>query len=153
MCYYNCRGLYEQNNTSARQQEFLVEKGVELNRLSSLRICCYDEIQKQLLQDVIKDSRFADRIEVDESLYCRYNKELTYDIRKNSVSITSNLEDDYCYSLVCEGEVPKILNVDDIISDKGDVIRFKKNISVELDQAFEIYFEMPDKKWLIYKND
>ena len=149
----NISGLYEKNNTSARQQEFLVKEGVELNRLSSLRICCYDEIQKQLLLEAIKDSRFADRIEVDESLYCRYNKELTYDIRQNSVSITSNLEDDYCYSLVCEGEVPKILNTDDIISDKGDVIRFKKNISVELNQAFEIYFEMPDKKWLIYKND
>ena len=49
--------------------------------------------------------------------------------------------------------MPKILNTGDIISDKGDVIRFKKNISVELDQAFEIYFEMPDKKWLIYKNE
>ena len=39
------------NDKNARQQEFLVENEVDLSRLNSLRICCYDEFQRDMLCD------------------------------------------------------------------------------------------------------
>ncbi len=138
---------------NAHQQEFLVENEVDLSRLNSLRICCYDEFQKEMLCEAIKDSPLVDRVEVDESLYFRKNRELTYYVDSSHVEISTDTHDEYQYKVVYEDSVPEVMNPTDIIWERGNEIGFKSSVSIGFNSPYKIYFESYGKQWLIYNNE
>lgn len=152
------KGLYTTGNNyqalkNAHQQEFLVENEVDLSRLNSLRICCYDNFQKQMLCDAIKDSPLVDRIEVDESLYFRTNRVLTYSVDSSHVEISTDSHDEYLYKVVYENGIPDVLNPNNVIWERGNEIRFKDKVSIGLNRPYKIFFESYGKQWLIYNNE
>ena len=141
------------NDKTARQQEFLVEDEVDLSRLNSLRICCYDDFQREMLCEAIKDSPFVNRVEVDESLYIRKNRELTFKVDSEHVEISTDSQDDYVYKVIYEDTIPDVLNPGNIVWEGRNEIRFKDKVSIGLNRPYKIYFESYGKQWLIYNND
>ena len=148
----NVSSIY-QGDKNGRQQEFLVEDEVDLSRLNSLRICCYDEFQRDMLCEAIKDSPLVDRVEVDESLYIRKNRELTVNVDSTHVEITTDSQDEYVYKVIYEDTIPEVLNPGNIVWEGHNEIRFKDGVSISLSSPYKIYFESYGKKWLIYNNN
>ena len=148
----NVSSIY-QGDKNGRQQEFLVEDEVDLSRLNSLRICCYDEFQRDMLCEAIKDSPLVDRVEVDESLYIRKNRELTFNVDSTHVEITTDSQDEYVYKVIYEDTIPEVLNPGNIVWEGHNEIRFKDRVSISLSSPYKIYFESYGKKWLIYNNN
>lgn len=138
---------------NARQQEFLVEDEVDLSRLNSLRICCYDDFQKEMLCEAIKDSPLVDRVEVDESLYYRTNRELTYYVDSSHVEISTDTHDEHQYKVVYENAIPDVLNPNNVVWERGNEMRFENKVSISLNHPFKIFYESYGKQWLIYNNE
>jgi hypothetical protein len=134
------------NDKNARQQEFLVENEVDLSRLNSLRICCYDEFQRDMLCEAIKDSPLVNRVEVDESLYIRQNRELTFNVDSTHVEISTDSLDDYVYKVIYEDTIPDVLNPGNIVWEGRNEIRScfrdaSNVIELEYDKATDTWIE------------
>lgn len=138
----------------AKQQEFLVKDELDFSRLSSVRICCYNEFHKRMLQEAIKGSPWEDKIEVDETLYIGRNKELIFEQKEDRISISSNLIDEHVYKVVYFTSMPEIKNPNNVVTERGNEIIFREAIDIRRTVPFRVYFESTygNKKWLIYNN-
>ena len=144
-------------NKEEKQQEFLVEGEVDLSRISSLNIYCFDEYQKEMLCNQIKGSPLISRIAVGGgALYQRTNKKLEFDEYNDELEIDTNYVDNFEFRIKYDGtDVPTVVNKERVIRQKGNDIYVNKRVILKKDIPFEVYFEVKNPRpgsWLIFKN-
>ncbi len=144
-------------NKEEKQQEFLVEGEVDLSRISSLNIYCFDEYQKEMLCNQIKGSPLVSRIAVGGgALYQRTNKKLEFDEYNDELEIDTNYVDNFEFRIKYDGtDVPTVVNKEKVIRQKGNDIYVNKRVVLKKDIPFEVYFEVKNPRpgsWLVFKN-
>lgn len=147
--------IYYKYNKDARQQEFLFEDELDLSSLSSLRICCYDDYQRDLLRSLVNNSPLCSRIETDQSLYIRENKNLYFKDTIDSLTISTNYINTFDYRIEYEGAPPEIKANMSSVREKGKNIYVNGEFEIKKNVPFKIYFEVSEPRklsYLIYTN-
>lgn len=144
-------------NMNARQQEFLVDEEVDLTVLDSLRICCYDNFQTNMLIREVEGSILASKIEQPyyDSLFERINKELILDEEEDSIFVNTNYTDQYEFRIEYNNQVPTIEDTYSSPREKNHNIYLDGSFEIKKDVEFKIYFEVntpSHRSWLIYSN-
>jgi hypothetical protein len=143
-------------NKEEKQQEFLVEGEVDLSKLSSFNIYCFDDYQKEMLCSQVKGSPLVSRIAVGGALYQRTNKKLEFDEYNDELEIDTNYVDTFEFRVNYDGtDAPTVVNKERVIRQKGNDIFVNKRVILKKDIPFEVYFEVKNPRpgsWLIYKN-
>ena len=138
-----------------RQQEFLVEGELDFTNLTSFRIVCCDDIQRDILLSEIGDSRFESKVVVDRTLFEFKNKRLEIKNDHSVLSISTNYNDPYIFRVEYMNQAPEILNIDNIQGRRGNSLFLKDGVKVKKDTPFNVYFEVNTPKvrsWLVYSN-
>jgi hypothetical protein len=155
--HINAREIFNKYNKEARQQEFLVQDEVDLLSLSSLKICCYDRYQCEMLKHLVDKSPLRDRIIAKEELFERINRELHFKDTAETLEITTDYINQFEFRITyTDGLAPEILNTDTILREKGNSIFMGRYIQIKKDKPFSIYFEVSEPRkesWLIYTNN
>jgi len=138
-----------------RQQEFLVEDELDFSKLNNVAICCYDSFQAEMLREELKGSKWEDIVSVGQTLFERTNKKLFFSDSSDSIRISTNYVCPFEFKVSYTGEVPTIINKNNVIRQRDNNIFVSSSVEIRKDTPFDIYFEVSRPRqgsWLIYRN-
>lgn len=138
-----------------RQQEFLVDGELDFSKLKNVEICCYDAFQAEILRGELNGTSWEDIVTVNPNLYEHQNKELFFEDSVDSIRISTNYLCPFEFRVSYSGNVPTIINKDDVIRQRGNSIFLSSSVEIKKNTPFEVFFEVNSPRigsWLIYKN-
>ena len=149
--YINNRDTFEE-----RQQEFLVEGELDFSKLKNVQICCYDDVQANMLRQELKGSKWESLVSCNSELYEYQNKELHFRDNNNTITIDTDYRSPFELRVSYSGsQVPNIINRNNVIRQRGNDIYMSTSVEIKKDTPFEVYFEVNSPRvgsWLIYRN-
>lgn len=151
------QGIYESRNKDARQQEFLIEKELQLESLKTLRIYCFDDEQYTLLVEAVKNSPLSNVIRVSRYPFLRENKHLSIDLTPSYIRIDAgNFQGEYKFIVDAPHEILDRADIDGkCIIPTANRVTTKGFVKVPRTKPYRILLatEFPEpKKWCLYDN-
>lgn len=130
------------DNGYPSQQELMFETDVSISNLSSLKVVCECEYDRQLIKRMLGNNANNFEIEVDSTLYEGVNDKPIVQINAEEVKLSSNYNQEGYFTVTFENFIPNIIDGDIIKINKIiNVIYFKSFISFSVTfQDFKIHF-------------
>ena len=155
------RGIYSSRNDeytkAVKQQEFLIEKELQLYGLETLRIFCFDQEQCELLRTAVGDSPLKDRITYAFGApFCRQNKRLSVDVTNDYVRISApDFRGEYKFVVEAVESIQFNLIEGEDLQRVGGKARAHGFIKIPTNTPYRINLvtEYPSpRKWCLYDN-
>lgn len=155
----NAKGIEQlEYDKNALQQEFLVQDEVDLTKLTSLQIICFDENVCRWLRQAVVDNHLAKKItfkhKTPNDLFHGKNYQLIYEETDTHLKLDTPLSEGYHFLINFSGCPPSI-DTSCVIRQDVNKITVAGEFTIKKDVPYEIYFEderATERSWLIYNN-